>query len=300
MTIPNVLKKILIGSSVMLSFFLWFDAAEGQANNAPTIDTITTSLTSLGSDVSSISPSENTTVTVYVHGTASDLDGCEEIDAVSQWTEVMHRTNVASAEACSADNNDCYAGTVTLSGCSGGADQDIVYEYSIALQYYADPTDAGAPHSGTNWTSYIKVEDDASASDEGTDTWEYNSLLALNITENVDYGTLTLGAQSAEKSLLFTNTGNRDMDASQSADNMSCTAGIINTTSTHYSATSGFTYGDGTEFTNDASTVQLNLLQRTNDASESTKTLYTLLKAPDKGAGGTCTHTIVFTAIADS
>lgn len=285
----------------MLVLFLWFDSPQTKANSTPSIDSLTTALSSYGSDVSNVSPNENSTVTVYIHGTASDADGCTDIDTASQYTEVAYRSNIGGAHSCSTDNNSCYTGTVTLAGCSGGADTDINFEYTVDLQYYADPTDAGAPQAATDWTSYIKVDDDAMASASLTDTWEYNSLLAINVTGSIDYGSLIFEQQSSEQSLLFTNTGNRDLDATQTTNgDMQCASGMITTTSTHYSATSGFPYAEGTEFTNGESTIGLNLLQRTNDEAESTKTIYTLLKAPAIGAGGNCGHIFTFTAVADS
>ena len=56
------------------------------ANATPTVDSVTTALATGGADDTSLTLTENTTTTVYVHGTATDNNGCAEIDAANQWS----------------------------------------------------------------------------------------------------------------------------------------------------------------------------------------------------------------------
>ena len=276
------------------------------AATRPTIDTITTAITSGGSDQSSISLVENSTKTVYIHGSASDVDGCIEIDAIGQWTVKAFRENMTDQQNCTADKNNCYSATSgSIDNCSGGADTDLDYEGSMNIQYYADATDAGSSYSSEVWVSFVKVIDDTSKAGYTTDTWEMSSLIALNVTSSINYGTIALGADSAEQTITFTNTGNRDIDADQTATgNMTCTgpgSSGIAVGAAHISATQGFTYGTGDQaLTTTATTVNMSLAQRTDDATPSTDDWYAILRMPATGVGGTCTNTVTFTAKADS
>lgn len=281
---------------------------QASAATKPTVDSVTTAIVSEGSDQSSIALVESSTKTIYIHGSATDVDGCEEINTLGQWVIRSFRSDVTDLQNCTLDNNDCYqAVSGTLSNCAGGAsgDLDIDYQGVINLHYYADPTDAGSPHSATNWTSFVKVTDDTSKIGWAIDSYEMESLIALSISSSVDYGTIALGADSAEQTITYTNTGNRDMDADQTADgDMICNgpgSENIAVGNAHLSLSAGFTYGIGDQaLTTTATTVDFSMPQRTNDVIISAGSAYLILRMPADGVGGTCTNTVTFTAKADS
>lgn len=298
-----VLTDLFIGG---LALVFIYHATIASANSVPSIDSLTTSTTSFGADATEINLLESpSTRTLYIHGTASDPDGCADINAANQWSIKAHRTNHTNGSSCSADNNDCYVASIALSGCDGPEDLTLVYQGTVALQHYADPTDAGSPQSGTNWTAYARVEDTVQANHSLADAFEVNSLLALNVTTTIDYGTVQLDAISPQQTLTFTNTGNRALDADQSAGGaMICNAAgsqSIAVSATHLSLTDGFTYGTGDQaLATNPTVVDLSLALRTNDAAPLSKDVYLKLKMPLNGVRGACENTLTFTAKVDA
>lgn len=282
------------------------------ANVAPTVDTVITAIASGGVDQATVTPTEGATKRVYFRGAATDNNGCNDIDTASAWAFRTYRTNVAGADACTLDNNDCYAGTVpanlTLTNCTGAGDLSLDYEGFIDVQFYADATDTGSAFATNNWTSWVKVvdEDPTPANGTLTDTYELASLIALDVTAAVNYGTLTLGADSAVQTITFTQTGNRSYDFNRSVDgDMVCNgvgsqniaAGQVK----RHLTDSLFAWTDVTAaaLTTVATEDEFSMGRRSNDASALTAAYYLRLRMPATGLRGTCTNTATFTAIAD-
>lgn len=279
------------------------------SNANPTVDTVLTAIASGGADQANVNPVENSTRTLYIRGQATDNNGCNDLDTAANWNLDVYRTNVASGSACTTDNNDCYkdvtTSNLTFTGCTGAGDLNIDYEWTAALQYYADGTDAAAVNAATTWTAGVTAGDEAAGvSSVVTDTFEYNSLIAFDITATVPYGTLALGADSAQKTVTFTQTGNRDLDADQTASgDMICNGSgsqNIPVANARLSLTNGFTYGTG-DAALGAGPLNFNLTlgRRTNDGAALTKDSYLILRVPATGLRGTCSNTLTFTAKAD-
>lgn len=280
-------------------------ATRAYANVAPTIDSLTISgPTSYGTAVTAISLTENSTVTAYIWGRATDTDTCEQIDATTNYLGKFYRSDVT--QNCSADNNNCYTlGGFTIDECTpGGQDVQARYQGQVSLEYYADPTDPGSPASGFNWVAFVRVTDDINLSAEQTTTTELNSLVALDVTASVNYGTVVLGGTSNEQLLTMTNTGNRAMDAVVSANqDLACATGSVPAGNVKYALTGGFSYDtQGTAITVAPTTTNVNnsTAQRTNDASSSQTNVYLRLRMPEQGIAGTCTNTLTFTAQEDA
>lgn len=273
-------------------------------NAAPTLDSVVTSTTQGGVDVAAVTLTENTNTTTWFRATATDNNGCEQIDAASNYTGKVYRTNVTGGASCTADNNDCYTlGSITVVAAScaaGGADLSAQADGNVALAHYTDPTDAGAPQAATNWTASVTVTDDASAAATGTDAFEVSSLIALDVTGTIPYGSIALGATSTQQATTVTNTGNRNMDAEVSGTAMTCGIGSVAVGQQKWSLTTGFAYDTaGTALTGTAVNSQNSTAQRTNDATASTTSEYWLVRLPGTGVQGSCTGTNTFTAIAD-
>lgn len=275
-------------------------------NAAPTVDTVTTAIASLGADQSTINPTESGNTTVYIHGTATDNNGCQDISNTGLWSTKVYRTNHASGQLCTEDKNDCYAQTsASQSGCTGAGDLNSIYEATYTMKFWGDPTDAGATQAATNWTASVTAVDASSGSGSNTDTFEYASLIALTATASLNYGTIALGADSAQQTITFGNSGNRAIDATQTASgDMVCDGAGSNNIpvgNAHISATNGFTYGTADQALTATSTaVNFSLAQRTNDATPQTTNWYGKLRMPSTGVRGTCTNTVTFTAGADA
>src|SRR3989338_3231390 len=148
----------------------------GPENATPSISAVITPSTTGGDDSgdsgsAGIALTENTTTTFYIRGTVVDNNGCTEIASDnSEWTAKVYETgaaNAGSGATCStADNNDCYnltESTLTLSGCTGAGDTDVLYEFALPVQYWTNPSDQGA----ATWTSRVDVTDSSSATTIG-------------------------------------------------------------------------------------------------------------------------------------
>jgi hypothetical protein len=279
-------------------------------NATPSIDSVVISATSQGGAAATLTTAENSQATYYIYGTASDANGCSEIDDnTTNWAIALYRSGATGGFGCTADSNDCYlmdtTNDLTISGCSGGADQDLAFEGTVTIDYWIDPTDAGAPLAAQNWVAEAEATDDNAANASDTTTTEVTSLLSLNATATIDYGTIAQGAESSEQTVTFTNTGNRAIDADQSADgDMSCSGqGSIPVDQVEFSLTQGFTYGAGQDALQASTNFDLSLPQRTSEVTASTDDAYFILEAPPVEAdtvSGTCTNTLTFTAKADA
>lgn len=281
----------------------------GVGNAVPTVDSINVAIGSLGVDQATINPIENGARRVYVHGALTDNNGCQDADTLNNYTIKIRQSD--QAIGCGADNNNCYQVTtsnpsLTVTNCTGAGDLNLTYEGYVDVQFYADPTDAGSPLAATNWIASVQVNDEAAgASNTVTDTFEMASLLAFDVTANVNYGTVALGADSPQQVFTFTSTGNRALDADQTANgNMTCNgqgSQDIPVANVHLSLTNGFTYGTGDQaLGNGPLNFNLNLGQRTNDGVPLVKDAYLILRMPVNGVSGTCTNTVTFTAKADA
>lgn len=309
-------KKVMYGSlfvaivvvfGVLVLIKSWADNSTETAtvsNAAPSVDSTTISTSSYGSSASSLTLTENTTTTTYVFGTATDTNGCEDIDATSNYALQMYRTDVSGGSSCTADDNDCYRATsaTTVDQCTaGGSDTTARYQFNVAMNYFADATDTGAPNAATNWTARVVTTDDSSAaSSASTATTEVASLIALDATSSISYGTIALAGTSSQQTATITNTGNRNMDATVAADGgMTCDGrGTISVGQVHWSLTSSFAYASGTVLTTSAVSLNNSTAQRTGGVSSTPS--YWLLQLPSTGIAGTCTNTLTLTAQADS
>lgn len=274
-------------------------------NSIPTVDAATIAISSLGVAASEINLIENSATTVYIHGTASDTDGCTQIDDVSSpssWAITFYRTNVTGGNSCANNESNCYQITEqnnNLSGCTGEGDPNLSYEMTVPVQFYADATDVGSnpDNSATTWTASVTVTDDIGASGSRTATTEINTLKALNVTAPISYGNLDLGATSAEQTVVITNTGNdNDLDPLvRQTENWTCTTGTITAENTRWNLTAGQGYAAGIAMTQSA--VDLNNLSiPKSTGSASTKNIYTMLQLPTQNIGGTCSSTLEFIA----
>ncbi|MBI2484449.1 hypothetical protein HYV71_04675 [Candidatus Uhrbacteria bacterium] len=271
--------------------------------SAPTVDTVTAAATSLGSE-STFTLTENTTTTLYVHGTISDADGCEDVASNGTVAAKFYRSNHASGSACSADSNDCYTilnGACAKSGCEGPEDNSFAYECTAAIQYFADTTVTGT-HTATDWSATVTATDSLGASASSTDTIEMNSTISIAASpSSLSYGEIALGSQSAEQTITVTNTGNVGIDINVHVDGaFACTTGVLSSDTAHYSTAQGFSYEAGTALSTQVTEIEFNFAPRTDDATPTTKNLYLLLQTPSTGAGGMCSNTLTVTSTADT
>lgn len=289
-------------------------ATVGNAVPTVTVYTNSTSDTSAytgdsgGAASTGIALTENTTTNIYIHGTASDDNGCEQITKDNgTWSAKVYRTNIATAGGSTtcqtADDNDCYNVTETVLGATanstcttGGSDLTVNYEFTVPLNYFADATDASSTNAATTWTSQVDLTDSASGSVSGSDVFEIASTAALDVGATVSFGSLSLGATSgSDATMTVTNTGNTLMDLAISSTAFTCTIGSIAVGNSKYSLTSSTAYGSMTALSaTPTALTSFDLAARTGAAS--TKDIYLKMSIPSTGVSGTCNSTITVTA----
>lgn len=301
-------------STRSISFFLSFIAGIGilslsmtflHANSTPSVDSIVISESNGGPSIgTSIDLLEFNNKTVYVHGTYTDADDCDQVQNGGEVEFVLYRSGVNGAQNCNTDNTNCYRTTKTLGGCSisnctvGTSTVTGDYSCNLSLTHYADATDSGT-YSAENWQAWIEIADNSSASSSMSSSTEVNSLVALDLTGNISYGNIALGATSTEQSLLITNTGNVAIDSDISATNMTCDTGTILASQQHFSSLSGLTYAAMGPLSTSTQSYGLNLAKQV-DATLSTTSLYFMLQAPTSSLAGTCNGTLSVTAKLDT
>lgn len=308
-TISLFRNKILLigaltGCIVFVLLYGYLEQARAQANNVPTIDSITVATSSGGASISNLNLTESASTTIYIHGQASDIDGCQEIDDVavsSSWTTVVYRTNVANAQDCIQNSANCYQvveQNSDLLNCAG-EDIDIDYEFDVEIPYYIDATDAGSDpdYSTTDWTAYVNVIDDQGASATSTTAFEINTLNALEIHGTLSYGAGSLGDELPEQTISIENTGNNNAlePLISDANGWTCDYGSMSRTVVHYNTIAEQLYELGTELTSSAVDTTLDIPKSINGAS-STLDLFFKLKIPASGVGGVCNSTLTLIA----
>lgn len=265
---------------------------------------------SINSAGATMTLTENTTAVATATFTVTDNNGCGDIDAhaTNETIAVFYRTNVAGGAACTPDAINCYSMSCTgPTACTpGGSDLTATFSCTANVQFYADPTDAGATYEASDWTATATPRD--AAGTDGTpaaDTIEMASLTALNVTASISYGSLALGGDTAstDQTTVVTNTGNRKIDTqvggygTSTGDtfSMTCTIGNTAVALEKYSLAASTAYASKTALVTDTSpdTVVTNIPK----GAAQTDDIYWGMGLPSTGVGGSCSGKVVFTAI---
>ena len=225
----------------------------------------------------------NSVATISCNASISDEAGWEDISLVN--ATFWHSS---STETSNDDENDHY----TNSSCSFGTNTSST-EFkaicSFALEYYTNPG---------NWTCKIRAYDSSSEGNNQIDTI-VNSLLALSFPNAINFGAFSLGETSTDLTENVTNiinTGNTLIDVRLSGSNLVCTSGSIPVSNVKYSDIDDTLYSSMNSLSGDLTTLDLNIPPRTTTIS--TKDIFWKISIPNTGAGGSCTNSITFSAIA--
>ena len=240
---------------------------------------------------------ENTTKSVSATADVSDPDGCDTITGV---TAKIYRSGVASAQACSANDNNCYSvASCTETSCSG---TDAVYTCTISMQFFADPTDTGTPWVSQYWRAFIEATDEDDATGSGysaADAPDVNSLLGLDVTATINYGSLTAGAKNdpLDKTTTVTATGNVSLDVTLYGVNMTSGGNSIAVGKQKYALATSTAYASGTSLLVDpGAKAQLNCCKTFASGSKATKDIWWGIDVPSPQAVGVYTGSITFSA----
>ncbi|MDO8469698.1 MAG: DUF2341 domain-containing protein [bacterium] len=196
---------------------------------------------------SAITLTENTSTTISVTATVTDVNGYADI---SYATSVIYRTGVTAA--CTADQNNCYriaSSSCPLSSCSGNS---CTATCTTKLQYFTESTDDYGAYTQEDWRASVSGVDVGGLAGTATTSSgiELNSLLALDVTSSIDYGTLDANADtgSSNRKTTVVNTGNIPIDPDVSGTNLTSGAYSITAGQQKFSS-STFTYSSCTTCT---------------------------------------------------
>ena len=229
---------------------------------------------------------ESSTVTVWCNATISVSGNWKQNDVLSVNGTIWHSS---SSEGAADDNNSHYTNSSCFS--TDVETTEVQTNCSFSLQYYSNPN---------TWTCKLGAfmsKSDTSADNQTNTT--VNTLLALSIPGTIDFGSMTVGQNSTdttENVSAVENTGNVLMDIQLSGDAMSCTTGSIPVSNIKYSAVDNTPYASMTALSENATTLGLNVSQRTDGVS--TKDVFWKISIPNTGIDGVCSNTMTFTAIA--
>lgn len=254
---------------------------------------------------SAITLTANTTTQINASATISDSNGCLDVTSASA---VLYRTSVGVGAS---DNNlNHYSIACTRgSDCSGALDNTVTYTCSFDLYWYADPTDAGSAYESDQWEVQITPSDDQGTGTEDNDSRELNTLTAFSLLDSsISFGTLDLGGNTTNtnQETRLENHGNEQLDINVRGYGLSELDGLAMTCDTgnisvsyleyHYDM---FTYGSGTDLTNSDVEMNIDLAQGNELDSRPETTIYYGLGVPGAGVQGSCSGTVVLSAVSD-
>jgi len=301
-------ENILVLFAVMAALILVPAVFAATASTSTTITNAvpvasSTSLNGAGD----ITLTTNTTTSILGTATITDNNGCDDVTGV---TATLFRTNITSGSGASNNNQTHYSATcVNNSDCSGGADLTVTYNCTFSMEHFTDPTDAGSSYADTNWTFNVTPTDGSGGTSDST-VQEVNTLTSMSLdTSSIAFGAIPLGGNTTttNKNTTIANHGNEGLDVSltgygaSSDDNLSmdCTTGDINIAYLEYSG-STFTYGSGTDLSNTTTELDLDVVQGNDTTQRPTQPIFYGFGLPTTGVGGSCTGTVVITAVSDS
>ncbi len=238
-----------------------------ESNAAPTVSSV-----SLNADTS-FSPVESTIKSANVTGQVIDSDGCSDVTYI---TALAYRSGVSST--CSANDNNCYRGITCSTSCSGTT---VSCTCAASIWFHADPTDAGT-YVAQYWQGAILATDSASNTVLGASTnttVDLNTLLALDVTTSIAYGSLSPGADTGatNQNVTVTATGNAAIDCSVKGTDMTGGVGGTILASKQKYDLAAFTYSTGgTAFTakNTDAALELVCAKPSTHPSDSTDIIY--------------------------
>lgn len=247
----------------------------------------------------------NSTKTVTVNITARDYNGEGDIANITSEFFDMASSSYGDTD----DNNDHYTNSSCIIDTAYGDAYEVSALCTFGVWYYAN---------NATWNATVLVTDNSSKTDQADDTIAVNTLLALLLPDNLDYGEVNATGVSDENQTDVTNVGNVVLNLSLSGyavtvgDGyaMNCTLGSVQNISIMYEKYNVTTSSPGvinltgfeSNYTNLTSSVlinEFNLNKRLNDTDQfidDTNSTYWRIYVP-MGVAGNCSGNIVFGAV---
>lgn len=256
---------------------------------------------------SDITLTEGTTTSITLGGTVTDNNGCGDISSVES---SMYRSGIGYAscdEDAEDDDNSCYAQvscSVVGAGntCDGGTDASADYTCTVSVQYFADSTVADTQYPTETWLSTLKgIDDDAAEGTAEVSTGvEMNTLVGYDVTNAIDYGSLSVGQSNdpLDKITTITATGNVGLDQELSGTDMTNGGtGSIGVSYQKYALSTATAYASGVSLSSSATEVELNCSKTTSSGSPATQNTWWGLEIPTGTDSGSYTGTNTIVAV---
>jgi hypothetical protein len=311
-TVHILLGLILLGTVIYVASSLFFIDSQTDDvivstsvdNVAPTVDSvyISDSQYGLSDDFSGgkiTGLNAGTTKEIHVNGVVSDLNDEEDIAEVAV---VFYRSNHASTQSCDADDNDCYrddTDTDCVLDTTYGNSTQARYDCQLDLQYFIDGTDSFSDnYSATNWTVWVQVTDNDSATDtDSSVVKDVETLLALDIPSSIDFGTRVLGSTTTlanNVEMLIGQFGNESADVEVSGTDLVCDGsdGSIPAANIQWSKLD-LGHGQGNILSGVAADTDFDIGLRLS--AHVNKKLFWNIQIPDYGVKGTCSGATTIT-----
>ncbi|OGG61213.1 hypothetical protein A3C87_03645 [Candidatus Kaiserbacteria bacterium RIFCSPHIGHO2_02_FULL_49_34] len=270
-------------------------------NEPPTVDTINFASEAFGTGVYNpigFTPLLGTDSKLHITGIVADANGAQDIATTSV---AFYRS--ALDNTCTADKNNCYHLLSCDLATSTISDTEIQYNCPLDIAFWVDATDTGGRFPLQHWVAKVATSDQAAESHNLDATITMNSLLAVNIPDDINYGTRDLGEKSTIENNVETpiqQRGNSRADIEVSGNDMSCSVtGFIPVQNQRW-ANADVDYGSiaNTPLSTTDTRVGFDIFYRDNDAAELYKTLYWNIGIPDTGVKGICAGTNTIRVIA--
>lgn len=249
----------------------------------------------------SLTPNASTVVNCSV--IVEDYDG--EADVLLVNATFFDTTNSNPADPD--DNNTHYTNASCDLSTGYGDSYQVMAHCLFDVEYYANPG---------NWNCSVYVEDQATYTENETNSTTIEEMLAFGLPDTIDYGTINATFVSNEQAANVTNVGNVMANLSLSGYgasegdgySMVCDYGSVQNISIDYekynltASTPGdlsLTHFEGnyTNLTDTPTINEFNLDYRTNEtANDRINTTYWRVYVP-VGVAGSCNGTIIFGAI---
>jgi len=299
-------KVFFIGLSVLISVSIFLSArnayGEDPENFAPTIMSVflnTNSFTNSDSYESGTIDNlvASGTLDLFINGMIQDLNGSGDVVSVSA---VFHRSGAPVGVDCAADNNFCYRITSCSTQTTANPYQ-LDYSCPLSVWYYADATVAGSRYESEDWRVFVKAEDSLTYSFNNFFTKEMSKLLALNIPDNIYFGSRSLGSITTSENNTFvaiSQNGNVLADVEVSANGpLICSENGEIPLENQAWAISDMGFVNSTILTAQSTDTNLGVLYQDDDSLVSSKNLYWNISIPASSLRGTCSGVTTITAI---
>lgn len=281
-TSPFTIKLYLSGGGTVSPIINEIFGNHQEPNTAPSVSNILLD-DETASPANQIDLNAGSTRTVWCNATVTDAEGYADIIS-SNSTIYSSSSNYSASD----DRNNHY----TNSSCALSEGFDTTKKNascSFSVYYYAEPG---------NWTCVLYGIDASSAAGNNSTNSNVSQTIALDISGELNFGTVIVNNISNEINTSVYNIGNTQLDISLNGTNISCDLGTGSVTNLRYNTTDyGQDYGNMTSLTNDFVLIDDFALAKktTTDESQVSKNVSWKLKMP-LGVKGTCTGAVQFTA----